>query len=36
MPADRGPRTVLVAAAQSGAWAADEPLLNFALAHFTS
>jgi hypothetical protein len=36
VPADRRPRTVLVAAAQPGAWAADEPLLNFAFAHFTS
>lgn len=36
VPADRGPRTVLVAAAQPGAWTADEPVLNFALAHFTS
>ena len=36
MPADRGPRTVLVAATQPGAWAADKPLLNFAFAHFTS
>jgi hypothetical protein len=36
VPADRGPRTVLVAAAQPRAWAADEPLLNFAFAHFTS
>jgi hypothetical protein len=36
VPADRGPRTVLVAAAQPGAWAADEPLLNFAFANFTS
>ena len=36
VPADQGPRTVLVAATQPGAWAADEPLLNFALAHFTT
>jgi hypothetical protein len=36
VPPDRRPRTVLVAAAQPGAWAADAPLLNFALAHFTS
>jgi hypothetical protein len=36
VPAHGGRRTVLVAAAQPNAWAADRPLLNFALNHFTS